>query len=136
MRLYVVFLMAIIILSACASGPDISNEERALVLGQRTVHQSVARSFTTSETQQSFRVRARYNPVQCDLPEFEVYGHEKWNRAYLDGSREILSEVQGFKDRSSGSYAMGFLDVEGTFSGTRRAQSGVRYPVFVVVGLP
>jgi hypothetical protein len=119
--------------SACLSGPERVPEERALLSTKRVVDAGVQRAIASSEAVPKIRARVRFNPVACDVPEFEIYTHERWRRVYLDSGREIQPRLEGFRNRSSQSQGLEFLDVEGAYQGTRRAQSGARYPVFAVV---
>lgn len=129
--LFIVVLVSI----ACKTGPQLPSEERALLAGQRTIQAGVQRGISTTEALPRVKVRVRHNPVACDAPEFEVYTHQRWRRVYIDSPRELQGQLQSFKERSAANDALGFLEVEGAYGGTRRAPSGARYPVFALVAV-
>lgn len=128
----VVGVMAGIVLQGCASGEAISPLERAVVAGQERVEDGRASGQAEADETPGVFLRLRHNPARCDVPAFEIRTHGRWVRAYVDGNPDVLARLQDFEQRAGVLSAASYGEVTGKFTGRRRTEAGVRYPVFVM----
>ena len=103
--------------------------EEAVDESRQRVTRSLDRAFKASEAADSYTVFARYNPPRCDGPDFEIRAHGKWTRVYLEGKSNQEETIADFAEKKE---AWRLLEVEGRFSGKRRAETGLKYRVFDV----
>jgi hypothetical protein len=103
--------------------------EQAVDESRQRVGRSLDRAFKASEDADSYTVLARHNPCRCDGPDFEIRAHGKWTRVYLEGKSEQTEAVADFVEREE---EWRLLEIEGRFSGKRRAETGLKYRVFDV----
>lgn len=91
MNVPVTLLAIVFLLSSCAgtSGAPLKPAETAALRVQRAVEQSAR----TADDPEAFVVQARFNPVDCDAPPWELRLHGSWTRAALRASREMTSEA-------------------------------------------
>ena len=84
-------LSFVLLVSSCAgtSGAPLDPGEAAALRVQRAVEHS-ARSADDPE---ALVVRARFNPVDCDAPPWELRLRGSWTRAALRASREMTGQA-------------------------------------------
>lgn len=122
-------------LSACASGEAVSPLERAVGVGQEMVEGGRVQGQAEADLAEGIFLRVRHNPARCDVPALEIYTHGQWIRAYFDGSQEVIARLQVFEGSAPVLSRTSYVEVSGKFSGRRRTEAGVRYPVFAISDL-
>ena len=134
-----VVVAIVLLVAGCASGGGSTEKpspsEKALRASQKRVVRSLEDAFERSEKLDDYTVRARYNPPKCDGPDFEVFAHGKWTRAYLDAKSELQEKIEGLKpddEMVGGGEAITF---RGEWNGMRKAETGLEFPVFWVVAI-
>ncbi len=116
----------------CASGEAISPLEHAVNTSQAKVETGRTKGQQDADVVPGVFLTVRYNPARCDVPAFEVFTHERWTRVFFDGNQQFLEALQGFEGSSAVLSQRSYLEVSGKFSGRRRNDVGVRYPVFLI----
>ncbi len=130
-------IVASIVTSGCATGSstggeEVSPKERAVRAGHQKIRGGLQQAFEETESSAPYTLPARYNPPNCEGPDFEVFAHGRWNRVFLetdDKQRETLESLERSEQTITDAQPIQF---KGEWSGTRRTESGLKYPVFWV----
>lgn len=134
--LHISTLLSFALLFGCATGKSskrsVPPEKKAVRTGQAHVRGGLEDAFEASEKRDVYTVRGRFNEPRCDAPDFEVFAHGKWTRAYLDGKNDLTQKLESLEEKARESNSLETLELRGRFSGKRRAETGLKYPVFWV----
>ena len=121
--------IATLVASACAGNGAMTPLQAAHAAGGSAVAEGVVDGRRASANQPHFTVPVRYNPADCECPEWEVYAYGKWMRVYVQGRPEAVAALEGL--RSSDPLSLG--TVNGRFDDRPLfSRRNVRYPVFLV----
>lgn len=87
-------LVALLIISSCASGPTVSPQELAHTRSRALVHRSVEQSERASDGEDLWEVSARHNPARCECPDWEIRVRSQWERVWLEGDVDVPAEFE------------------------------------------
>ena len=123
----------------CASSSTATSEappsDQALAASRERVQGSVAQAADQADASGPFLLSARLNPPRCGAPEFEVFAHGTWTRAFVVGSRSVRGELETLREEFREESGFRVLRIHGRFQGKRRAENGLKYPVFRVAAI-
>ncbi len=103
--------------------------ESAIDRTARQLHESIRTGVRTTSRQGPFLLPVRYNPAECDCPEYEIYAYGRWVRVFVDSHGEARDALARLRDGE----ILATARLRGRISPElRTAESRVRYPVFLL----
>lgn len=130
--------VAAMILAMGCGGPTVDRPPdplaQAVERSGEAVEGAIERARDTESGQSEVTFRARYNPVTCDCPEWEVKFRGRWVRVDLRSEPEVTPLLEQLWSRALDDYQQGLWAtyyVVG-FVGPERveASTGMEYPAF------
>lgn len=119
----------------CANSPEQTTpaSAKAIDRSDQAVDGAQQRAIAATRRAGPFEVDARLNPPDCDAPIFEIHAHGRWERAWLRASGPTQTTLEELRAPDSPvSTSHDTIRLRGEYSGSRRADTGRRYPVFRV----
>lgn len=114
----------------CASAPELPKDVRASRAATVRVQASVESADEEAGALDAYEISVRYNPARCDCPDFEVEVYGGWQRAYIVAPPRVETRLEEFRKSSD---SLRELALNGRLTTTtRRAETGVDFPVFEV----
>lgn len=116
--------------------PALSPMQRAVRRGQADLEEGRAEALEAADDQPSFVLELRYNPGQCEAPDYEVRARGRWTRAILEpADAEVEAALARFvEDAARRPFAR--LRVEAAPRRARTSARGIEWPVFEVLAIP
>lgn len=128
-RASAIFVLLMLGLAGCASGPDRTPRDEAIVEASEEVLVGVEVGATSANERPGYRVLLRHNPSRCPCPDYEIFVFGAWERVWIDGSEAALARVEAFRD--SGEQRT--MAIRGVLTTERRpSERQVVYPVFEI----
>lgn len=119
------FVAVAVLLAGCAT-----NRLTPVDAARAAVGDTIADAERRSSNQSEFTVLIRYNPADCECPDWEVYAWGRWVRAYVQGRPEALAPLESLRNSQD---PVARASITGTLDERARlSRRNVRYPVFLV----